>query len=453
MSADKKADLRVGIMSDIHIGFTGHADPRYCGLGQPGEQAKWWEYSLRWFKERGVDAIMIPGDLTNAFDLGKCAFSVEHSRRELRQFADVWKAVFGDTRTELICIYGNHDQYIQAEEPVNGGDQCHWRAAFGEAYSHVVEKTVKGYSFIGAHWGYEKEAGPAVAQAAAKAQGRPVFYFQHGPIKNTTVGSDPTIQHEVFDDGLNNVKDWDNVIAFTGHTHCPITDERAIWQSAAPGAPRCTSVACSTMNYGDMEGPHTARGENLATKHALYMTVTGKTVRLERISFWTDQMRAMVSGTEQARSFERCTRSAGADWVFAVGERPYDLAGRTAASAVPEFPGNARAGVRRGDRFAVVSFPAALPMNKADDLIQSYLVEAVDEQGNVISTQPVYTEHHIDHDESRFSPFYETVVPGLQPDTPYTFRIYARNCYHKRSNAPLTVQTKTLEENGGRQVK
>lgn len=453
MGSVKNPDLRVGIMSDIHIGFTAHADPRYYGLGQPGSQEKWWEYSLRWFRNRGVDAIVIPGDLTNAFDCAKCAFSVEHSRRELQRFAAIWKDVFGDTQTQLICIYGNHDQFIQAEETANGGDRDHWADAFGEPYAHVVQKTVKGYAFVGAHWGYEAEAGPVLARTAAQAQGHPVFYLQHSTIKNTTVGSDSALRHEVSDQGLNNVRDWENVVAFTGHTHCPLTDERAIWQSAAPGAPKCTSVACSTMNYGDPEeGP--AQGENLATKHALYMTVTGNTVHMERISFWTQEMRALVNGAGREPNFAACTSSAGKAWHFTVGgEKPYDLQTRTAAATAPEFPDNATAGIRRGDRFALVSFPAALPLDAEDDLLCAYWVEAVDENAAVVSTGKVCTEYHIDHTADHFAPFYQVLVLGLRPDTKYTFRVYAVDCFGKKSQRPLTTTAQTMKENGTTQLK
>ena len=48
MTVEKnKPDLRIAVMSDVHIGFTGHINPNYYGLSQPGDQDKWWEYALR----------------------------------------------------------------------------------------------------------------------------------------------------------------------------------------------------------------------------------------------------------------------------------------------------------------------------------------------------------------------------------------------------------------------
>ena len=64
----KKFDLRLGIISDLHVGFIGHLCPNYYGLSQDpyGRQDKWVEYALRWYKKKGVDAIVVPGDIANA---------------------------------------------------------------------------------------------------------------------------------------------------------------------------------------------------------------------------------------------------------------------------------------------------------------------------------------------------------------------------------------------------
>lgn len=441
----QKHDLRVGIMSDIHIGFTGHFDAHYYGLGQPGSQDKWWEYSLRWFKYKGVDAIVLPGDMTNCCDYERLGRELSISREEMQRLYQIFREVFEDTEVQLVTIYGNHDKLLQEDEIANGGSRNHWQEVFGEPYSATVVKKIKGYTFIGAHWGREADAQYIVAKEATREEGRPVFYIQHPPIKNTTHGSRPEQSSYIFEDGLNNVKEWENVIAFSGHEHCPITDERAIWQSAREGDAKCTSVACATMNYADPDiAP--VNGENLFTKHALYMTVKGSEVNFERISFWTDEMLALVEGRSKVQNFNLCTKSAGADWHFVIGgEKPYDFELRYQQAVAPEFPPNAEAGIYRADTFAVVSFPAALPYDKDDDLIHSYYVEAVDAEGKVVSTGCVNTEHHVDHTADHYGASYQVIVSGLQPDTEYTFYVYARECYLKKSRFPLKIKRRMLK--------
>ena len=66
----KKPDLRIAIISDPHIGFTGHINPNYYGLGQEplGSQDKWFEYALRYFKKRGIDALVISSDCAELYN-------------------------------------------------------------------------------------------------------------------------------------------------------------------------------------------------------------------------------------------------------------------------------------------------------------------------------------------------------------------------------------------------
>ena len=86
---NKTPDLKVAIISDPHLGFIGHINPNYYGLGQQGDQDKWWEYALRWFKNRGVDVVVVPGDMANA-----CAYSrtdVTHTDCTVEEMARLGK--------------------------------------------------------------------------------------------------------------------------------------------------------------------------------------------------------------------------------------------------------------------------------------------------------------------------------------------------------------------------
>ncbi len=441
-----KPDLRIAIISDPHIGFTGHINPNYYGLGQKplGDQDLWFEYALRYFKKRGIDALVIPGDMANA-----CRYndpersSADYAVIEMARLVKIFRKVFDGTDTEIVSIYGNHDNLAQPREKLNGGNETPWEDAFGEPYTHTNLKTVKGHRFIGAHWSYEKEAEKYVKEAAEATPDKPVFYIQHGEIKGTTCDS---LRPGVSSVGIDNIRDFENVIGLFGHTHCPITDERTIWQSEKAGDPKCTVISCSTFNYGDSTGD-LLRGENLETKHALYLTVTGKDVNVERLSFFTDEMLSLAKGEKTRQNFKKCTRSAGADWRFTLGgEKVLDTARRASFAKAPEFPETAEAGLARSDDYVVVFFPAATPLGVDNDLIHSYYAEAWDDEtGELVSQGQISTEFHVDHTPDRFSPYYQIVLAGLKPDTAYTVKVFARDCYQKLSTRPIIHKGRTLK--------
>ncbi len=438
-----KPDLRIAIISDPHLGFTAHINPNYYGLGQQGSQELWFEYALRWFRKKGIDALVIPGDMANACSYGSSDLSsADCAVLEMAKLGKIFRNVFSGTSTQLVSIYGNHDNLAQPRERLNGGESSPWEEAFGEPYSHVFEKEVRGFKFICANWGYEAEAREYVKRAAEECPDKAVFYVQHGEIKGTTCD---THAPGISSVGIDNVRDYSNVIALFGHTHCPITDERTIWQSDEAGAPKCTVISCSTFNYGDSTGD-LLRGENLMTKHALYLTIKDGEVKVERLSFYTEEMLALAKGEKTKQNFSECTRSAGADWCFSLlGERTLDLKRRTARAIAPEFPEGAVAGLARSDSFAVIFFPAAKPTECDDDILHSYYAEAYDDlTGELVSRGQINTEFHVDHSNDYFTPYYQIVMPNLKPDTAYTFKVWARDCYQKCSTRPIIHKGKTL---------
>lgn len=441
---EKKPGFRAAVISDVHIGFTGHLDPHYCGLGQRGDQDLWWEYTLRWFKNEGVDAVIVPGDMTNACDYDIPSWSADYSLREMYRFHEIFNRVFTGTETQLISIYGNHDQFVQDTEKLNGGSCTPWKDVFQETYSHVFIRKVNGYTFVCANWGYESEAVPFVAEAARKSNGRPVFYMQHGAIANTTTASDPKRDHEIFQGGTLSVKDHLCCVAFTGHTHAPLTDERCIWQAADPESPKCTVISCSSLNYGCPE-IMPVNGESCNTKHAMLMDVCGNRITLRRLNFYTDEMLALTERRKTEQIFRNCTTSCGKDWIFTSGEgKPYDPVSRAADAKPIQFPPTATAGVYRGDRELRVTFPAAIPPDTSDNMLFSYRIECTDFEGKLCAYTELATENHIDHDQSRFSSRYTAFLHGLKGNTEYTVSIYPRDCYLNLGK-PLTLHTHTLE--------
>ena len=176
-----KPRLRFGVVSDIHV--TTQAS---CAMT---------EKAFRYFKSRGADAVMIPGDLT---DWGlKSGFEYIKS---------VWDRVFSGTDVVPLFCTGNHDfegwaygdmtmemhanGYSEDEALARIGLEEEWERIFGEKYAPFRVRTVKGYDFVSVEWdSFEKFPEWMEANGGRFKGGKPFFFFQHMPARGTTSDS------------------------------------------------------------------------------------------------------------------------------------------------------------------------------------------------------------------------------------------------------------------------
>ena len=183
-----RPNLIVGVLSDIHLS------------NEEVRKSKSWTRifveTLKFYKKRGVDAVIIAGDLTNG---GRMS--------EMRVVADAWKSVFGDSDTPVkVFVTGNHE-FVYYDKKKKEGDltspvvtdglyadiRRNWRDLFNEEWSPYFIKTVKGYSFVGAHWG-DHLNGKALkafidSNRNTLSGSRPFFFVQHAHPKDTCYGS------------------------------------------------------------------------------------------------------------------------------------------------------------------------------------------------------------------------------------------------------------------------
>ena len=121
------------------------------------------ERTLRYFRDRKVDAVMICGDLS---DWGLLS--------GFKYIAEAWNRVFpGDRaadgrRVQRLFCTGNHDfegfwygdmtadmhaqGYSEDEALVRLGMKKCWEEAFQEEYADIRRRTVNGYDFVSAEW-------------------------------------------------------------------------------------------------------------------------------------------------------------------------------------------------------------------------------------------------------------------------------------------------------------
>lgn len=431
VSAEEEAvaetpDLRVGIMSDVHIGF----------LWDEKIQTIRFKKVLEFYKSMGVDAIIIAGDLQDISGND----TLEEQKAWMEEFAATWFEVFPNNTNDVtgesvepVFIYGNHDGTLIANK--------YWPESLG-SYTDSFIKEINGYQFVGVNNGKESEAvvDTYINKAASESEDKPFFYIQHCPIFGTVPGSSSGYGTEYAQAGLANIENHSNAVVFSGHTHYTLTDERSIWQANDWMGGQFTVINTATINYSGLApvgvGADTVNvavnGNHGDTEQAMYMTVTGSKVAIDRYSFAEED--PMKIG--QTWSFDACDES----------DRPYTYDNRYDTMVAPAFADGAAITVNEvKDNSVTVTVPAAslVTAEGVSDMIHSYVVDATDSvTGMVVASGMIATEHHIDSDTSRFSNAYTVSINGLQPGKEYILKAYALEFFQKRSE-PLTLSITT----------
>jgi len=358
--APRTSRLRVGILSDIHVTALSNAD--------------FFEKALRYFDALKVDGVLITGDLTTWNKLP-----------EFEAVAATWFKVFPNDRradgghVERLFLTGNHDvdgwayggaKFKSRAEAEPTSFFFHraefWRRLFHEEYKPIVVKEVKGYTFILRNWmsilgqehqeiakGFKNEETPirdVLAQLGDRLHnGKPFFYGQHEQLDDT-VNATWLLRGAKWNNGQlpavtrDCLQAYPNCVAFTGHSHNSLTDERSIWQGGF------TAVNCSCARGFAFTPPGRENGfscpdfnakpafemdkfDNIAVRQGLVMDVYDDRITLARHDFTYDQ-------------------SLGEDWVIPLyadgatvpptGTPKFDFKARAAAAKPPVFAPDAK---------------------------------------------------------------------------------------------------------------
>ena len=339
--AAKKAEtplLRLGIVSDTHC--TQSFDPK-----DRKTWGHWTTYVLEgtfnWFRKRGVDAVVHPGDFT---EYGRLA--------ELEATGISWRRAFPDGKdafgnpVEKLFVRGNHDKMGKEEDLDNlirKDPAKAWKDVFGiDWYTEkVMLRTVKGFTFVLADWGVTaKDLDDFFARHQKDLpKKQPFFYVQHAPPAGTVdVAQDDFGDRCGGDSGqcARWLKKYPNAIALTGHSHYSVTLGDQTWQE------EFLSIGCGCMQYlwnrkgrdnswslGKARG-HAARCSS-SGRQGLYMLVYADRIVLERWDFVN-------------------VEKVGPDRVFPLdGSKPYSYVAQRKRARAPEFPKKAKVTVAERD--------------------------------------------------------------------------------------------------------
>ena len=355
-------ELTLGVVSDIHIGLA--RGGREISKAYATDTFK---ASLARFRDAGVDAVVIAGDITHN-GVGP----------ELMEVGRAWYEIFPDDRApdgrkvERIFVGGNHDNGLWRAKRVfrNEKDikanllsldyQKWWDEVFHERWQSSFIKEVKGYSFAGFNWvigdnrGKNEIFNNEIADFYARYgksldPSRPFFHIQHPHPKGTVHGE--RVWCDDTGDSTKALMAHPNAIAFSGHSHLSITDERAIWQG------EFTSVACGTLRSVSLWLPGVCDLPNgyengLTPRTAAPEVESGKAMALpDKYDCRQEQLVRVYADNVRITRREAISGIAyGPDLVMplpAAERRPFDFKMRSAKAMAPEFPADAVLSVKR----------------------------------------------------------------------------------------------------------
>ena len=361
------AKLKVGVVSDIHV-LKDNYDSFLEG------DTRHFEHALEYFRDRGADAVMICGDMAD-----------KGLTDQLMLVSKAWYKVFPDDkapdgrRVEKLFVYGNHDLegqnygpfaehlYPDAEERkrhfIVTDRAAAWENAFHEKYERVYLKEINGYQFVGGQWktwGGDSYLIDWVKENCTRLNPNlPLLFAQHPHPANTCYGPwawghDGGFVTKAF-------AKFPNLIAFSGHSHYPLTDERSIWQGAyvSVGAGSLRYPGSPNEYFNSRNMPYFSMGRDdvkNAVRDGLFVSVYDDRVVFERRDFAHDV-------------------SLGADWVLPLPNaesKPFAFAERAKKAKLPKFAAGATATaefvkVTKKDAkdFVRVTFPSAPAESRA----------------------------------------------------------------------------------------
>ena len=259
---NKNADLRFGVLSDVHI------------MDQNKKQDDKFKNALSMLKDftnDDMDALLVAGDLTDSG--GKLSYE---------KFNNIYESILGK-KVEKVFAMGNHEYYTGLS-PIES--QKRFTQETGQKLND--RKVIKGYNFItvstenaaleGAFGNNTKQwLLEQLEECNRENSQKPIFVIVHQPVKDTIYGSD----RDCTDELKPILSKYPQVICFAGHSHYSLYDERCIDQKDF------TSVATGGLKRVDFEENMINRSEfkNKEISQGLFVEVNEKRVTITRIDF------------------------------------------------------------------------------------------------------------------------------------------------------------------------
>ncbi|KAA6300248.1 MAG: 5'-cyclic adenosine monophosphate phosphodiesterase CpdA [Candidatus Ordinivivax streblomastigis] len=348
-----------------------------------------------------VDALFVVGDLT------------DNGRED--QY-DILKAAFANpsnisATVPVYYLMGNHDNLSGANAAT------YYRNKLGQPLHQYI--IIKGYPFITisqtgtASTDYNNEAQTFLrdhlAKAATDFPGRPIFVFTHVPPQNTCYGSSVSDGwgSSVFPPILRN---YPQVIVFSGHSHFPLGDPRSIHQGDYTAVNDGSTTYSEVEPYVVTEGIHPAKYEYITEGVIVNVKEEGNTVEMERWDTYRNeeilprwQVKAPFDGSRFALEYKN--RNGQPVPSFATGVKP------TASGSEDEW---------------TITFPQATD----NEVVHHYIVDVVNNQDVAVRSIRRFSQYYLN---SAMPPFLTTAFSDLPEGEPLVAKVTAVDSYNNRS--------------------
>ncbi|WP_051620269.1 S-layer homology domain-containing protein [Paenibacillus sp. UNC451MF] len=405
-------------MSDIHIG-SHDVDPKY---------EVFFDTIASIFPK--PDAIIMNGDMIN--DNG------DHKGDDHKIVHDIFQSNLdrkGMDTTRMQVSIGNHDDSVAK---VKEG-YPNW---FTEQANGYYETQIGGYYFFflnGNNYNSDttqrnwlKGRLAAITSDPANSN-KPIFVNVHQPISNTVMdgqqGSNPNLNTDL--------KDYPQVVAFMGHSHLDINDDRSIYQKDF------TSVNEGSMSYIEAEhGYFAATPAGLVSRfefpvsQAAFVEIYPNRVEVDRVALNADFGDIYSGGTwsfNPQPPFNSSGAIAGEPWVIELkGSTNDEIKSNFKFTAVnrnkiaPAFKSTDRLSITDLDTVPKVVVPQAMD----DQMVHHYEVAVTDRRtGQMVKSFNAFSDFY-------FSPVPNTMtypLDGLQVQTKYSITVTAVDSYGNKS--------------------
>lgn len=254
MADTNEVVLRFVVASDIHLTESSTDNPsnQFRGMFQSAyAYAATQSYT-------SVDAFVLVGDIV-----------CEGTVAEYAVFQDIMASADLADNTEVLTVMGNHEWWRYANNSVlELGDTSYLNGI--AAVDAIPEKglnwsrDIKGFRFVGMSQLSDDTYGEdninwmagEIAEAVSADDTKPVFTFQHHPVRGTVMASNlPSSMKQADSDLLDPVYGaYRQVINFSGHSHIPVNTPTAINQTTY------TQYTCGTMGTIGSDGMGTYAG-------------------------------------------------------------------------------------------------------------------------------------------------------------------------------------------------
>lgn len=389
-----------------------------------------------------MDAFVVAGDLTET-----------GAEAEAEQFAGTYAKFFDGV--PLIYAMGNHDGQdgSGAQMFIDAFDSSVFAADVDESAivagnRHAV---VNGFHFVCVetmeYYGGEENClfsedtlawlEETLAEIDAEDPDKPIFVIVHPMVGGTVYGSDEPNTEEWgglawYTTQLTDIlKQYPQVITFSGHTHTMINDEKSIMQTDF------TSVGCGSVYYMAADASYAPlssggnAGDGDETSQGLYVEVDGENrVRITRLDFWRDgvikQPWIIDAPAEDGSHLQRYTMARAKN-----NEAP-DMSG----SLVMVWQNPSEDQWSAGMKFTT---------GTDDELIHHYELTLV-ENGQELSTVWISSEFYLVLQPEQMRKTFSYDLGLLKPETEYEIHLVAVDSWNARSEDMVyTFTTGSIE--------